>query len=142
MSHISKCAEVFNDEDCMRKAAMACGLEFSEANDFRFYAGNRESCVYKMTVPGNADAYECGFEQVEDGTFRLKFDPYRGGLGLMEHLSAEDDESKRIAGRFIAEYRYERTKKSLNARGIRYREERVVVEGRKKRRLVAAMRGR
>ena len=135
MSHISKCKEVFNDKESIQKAAVALGLTFTECTEFRYYQNQLEPCAFKLSVPGNAEAYECGFESNPDGTFTLKYDSFMGGYGLMEVLGEQD------AGRFKAEYKYERTKKVARNRGVRFREDRVRgKDGRMKRRLLATVR--
>ena len=136
MSHISTCGTTFNCKDSIREAAQALGLEIVDAKTFVTYGGQQDSCDFKMVIPGNSTAYECGFVRNEDDTFDLQYDSYSKGKGMMEKIGAN-------AGRFEAEYKYSRTKRALRAKGTRFREERKVgADGRMKRRLIARVRGR
>jgi hypothetical protein len=143
MSHISTVNTIFNCKDSIIAAAKSIGLEVVEANEFTTYNGQRDSCSFKMVIPGNKEAYECGFVENEDGSWDLQFDRYGGGKGMMEKIgvrgggaNSEDTEG----GIFEAAYKLERSKRSLRKRGIRFREKRVEVNGRMKTRLIASSR--
>ena len=133
MSHISTCETVFNCEDSIREAAEDCGLEIVQSKVFTTYGGQQDACDFKMVIPGDGQAYECGFVKNEDGTYDLQYDSYNGGRGMMQKIGEN-------AGRFEGNYKYARTKRALRKQGVRFREERKEVEGRMKRRLIATVR--
>jgi len=82
MSHVTTIDLVINDLDALERAAKVCGMELKRGQTtFRWYYGN-DPCKHAIVLPGNTEAYEIGIVQ-EGATYKLLFDDYRGGHGLL-----------------------------------------------------------
>ena len=87
MSHITTVKTEINDLESLEVAARSCGLEFvREAKSYRWYYAPKACDHVLRVVGGNAQAYEVGVFAQGDGTFKLEFDGWNGGYGLMERI--------------------------------------------------------
>lgn len=142
MSHVTTVDLEVKDLDCLAKAAEFLGLELvrdvktykwwgrfvGDYNDPAIKAmgltpENHGKCEHKLRVKGaGSETYEIGLVMV-NGSWRLLYDFYAGGQGLMEKIS-------RIGARgkdcelLVQEYAAEVAKKQLRRKGLRFIERR------------------
>ena len=138
MSHVASVQVEFKDLECLKKAAEECGLEFMEGQtNFKWYGrfmndyhGSDAAvtqgfdpkefgkCLHALRVKGNDQAYEIGVVKNPNGDgYRLLFDYWNGGFGLMELVAGASDKSQHGIGKLHQHYTAEVTMKSLRKQG-------------------------
>lgn len=135
MSHIVSIDVKIRDLDALRVVAERLGLEFMEGQktykwfgrslgDATLPEGVRKEdlgkCDHALRVRGNAEAYEAGLVRMADGSFRLMYDYWNGGYGLMEKIAHSDQMEK--AGKLMQAYSTEVSRRELVRAGYRVRE--------------------
>lgn len=154
MSHVATVELEFKDLECLKAAAVRCGLEFREGQKtFKWYGrfmndyhGDDAAvtrgydpkdfgkCEHAIGVPGKSSAYEIGLVRSNSGDgWALLFDYWSGGHGLMEKVSSDQDKGRKGIGKLAQAYAVEVAKKKLKKKGLVVTEK--VVDG--KIRLVA-----
>ena len=101
MSHVTTIDVQVKDLDALEAACKELGLELVRGKTtykwFGQFMGDSAlppgmtkdqlgKCQHAVRVPGNDRAYEVGVVQQPDGTFRLAWDAWSGGYGLMERV--------------------------------------------------------
>lgn len=142
MSHVTTVDLEVKDLDCLEKAAKLLGLELvRDVTTYKWYGRfvgdyndpaikamgltpeNHGKCTHKLRVVGaDAHTYEIGLVQV-NGSWRLLYDFYAGGHGLMEKIS-RGGRSGKDCDKLVQEYAAEVAKKQLRKKGLRFTENR------------------
>lgn len=106
MSHVATINVTIKDLTALADACERLGLDFRYGQKTHRWYGewvkdyNGENAAYRngvkpedygkcdhaIRIPGNAEAYEVGVVGQADGSFRLVWDFYRGGYGLMDKI--------------------------------------------------------
>ncbi len=106
MSHIVTIELEIKDLDALEAACPLLGLEFMRGQqDIRAfmegeYRGEHGQCLHAIRIRGNADAYEIGVVKNENGSYRLVFDNFCGGRGLM---AAVGDDCNKLSQEYAAQ---------------------------------------
>lgn len=106
MSHVSNLEIIIKDLEALRKAAAECGLEFMPAATYKWYGQfvgdyplpegftpeELGHCEYKMSIPGDEEAYEVGVVPRKDGQgYTLLYDFWgECGQALVEKIGGQD----------------------------------------------------
>jgi hypothetical protein len=121
MSHITQIKLEIKDLEALKTAAAMLELEYKEGvTKHKYYAGKYGKCDHVISVPGNKDAYEIGVVANPNGTYKLNWDSFAGGYGLVEKVGESAYKLKQEYGAAVAE-------KQLRRQG--YRVKRQVVDG-------------
>jgi hypothetical protein len=103
MSHIAKVALKVKSLSALEAAAKEIGCDYRRnQKDFLWYAGKRNPCSHAIGVPGKKDAYEVGIIHEKDGSYSLQFDPYGGGLGLVDKIGRDACKLKQAYAKHVA----------------------------------------
>lgn len=128
MSHITEIKLEIKDLEALKSATRELELDFNEGQTSHlYYAGQRNKCDHAISVPGSKSAYEIGVVANPNGTYKLNWDSFGGGNGLVAKVGQD-------ANRLKQEYAAAVTEKQLRRQG--YRVKRQNVDG--KLRLVAS----
>ena len=105
MSHVVSLKTKINSLEALERAAKSCGLEMHKGQSTYRWWGHSVGdypmpegftkdqlgkCNHALSVPGNSQAYEIGVVDMNDGTFRLLYDFYAGGKGLVERIGGNN----------------------------------------------------
>jgi len=125
MSHITTVVVEFRSLPMLKRAGERLGLELIEGKTkFRAYYNNSENgCEHVLAVKGKPDAYEIGIVS-EGKAYRLKYDSWNGGKGLMDKVSTDGRNVKRLEQAYSVEV----AKREMKRKGFRCREK-VDAEG-------------
>jgi hypothetical protein len=145
MSHIASVAVEIKDLECLAKAAERCGLEFKkDQKNFRWYGRWMDDyaddnaaykllgidpkdygkCEHALSVKDDKShsCYEIGVVNNPKGGYALLWDFFSGGLGLMKHVSSDQDEKKEGIGKLMKAYSVEVAKKAAKKQGFMVQE--------------------
>jgi hypothetical protein len=76
-----------------------------------------------LSVPGNENAYEIGVVKNADGkTYKLEYDPFNRGYGLMDRVASDSDKYKKGVGKLMQAYGIEVARKQAIKQGFRVSE--------------------
>jgi hypothetical protein len=93
MSHTADIELVIAELDALDRAAQSLGLEFVHGlTQFRYFAGNTETCDHVIRIPNNPHAYEIGVIARGDQGYGLRWDMYAGGGGMVEMVGGREAE--------------------------------------------------
>lgn len=140
MSHVTTVELEVRDLDCLAEAAKELGLELVRgASNYKWYgqfAGdyndpaikalgitpdNHGKCEHKLRVVGaDSKCYEIGLVKI-NGSYRLLFDFFGGGYGLMEKISSVGRRGQ-DCNKLKQAYALAVAKKELRRQGKRYQE--------------------
>lgn len=119
MSHITKIDLEIKDLSCLETAAEMLNLDFNrDAKTHLYYAGNRGKCDHSISVRGKKDAYEIGVVANTDGSYKLNWDDYAGGRGLVDVVGQG-------ASRLKQEYAVAVAEKQARRQGYRVKRENI-----------------
>ena len=133
MSHVTTIDLVIKDLKCLEKAAKSLGLEFKNGQKTYKWWGHHVGdypipegftkddlgkCDHAVGIPGNTSAYEIGVVGAKDGTYKLIWDFYGGGMGLQQKVGDG-------CGALCQQYSKEVTKKQAMMNGYTVQENKL-----------------
>jgi len=117
MSHVAAIELQVKSLPALQAAATRLGLEFVEGQQtykwFGRWVGDYHgedaaykqvdaktfgTCQHALRIPGNAAAYEVGVIDNGDGTYKLLWDFWAGGKGLLEKIGRAGEKLKQAYG--------------------------------------------
>ena len=142
MSHVATVDIEIKDLAALRLACSEIGLEFREgqktfkwygrwvndysADDAAYRAGidpkNYGKCDHALSVPGNSKAYEIGVVKQPNGSYKLAWDFYSGGFGLMEKVGQK-------CGKLVSSYAGHVAKHTLFKQGYAIQSKKTLPDG-------------
>lgn len=146
VSHIAVVETQIKDLDSLEEACKKLGLELRRGQQrYRWYGhlvgspatvaeqrkvmekqgisrAERGECDHAIGIPGDAKAYEVGVVRSSDGSYRLVWDYFAGGYGLMGKVAADSDERKQGVGKLVQAYTNEVVRKQARKQGFSVRE--------------------
>lgn len=114
MSHITEIKVNIQNLEALKKACDAIGLQFVEnKTQHKYFAGSMAKCDHVIRLKDNPNAYEIGVIKNSDGTYKLNWDVFSGGKGMVDAVGGKNAE------KLLQHYSVEQAAMALARKGFR-----------------------